>query len=259
MKIGCLLSVREKATRLPKKVLLDIAGEPLTMRLLQRLSMATEVDQVILSTSVHPDDLVLADLAIKAGFEVFRGSEEDKLDRYYQTALAYDLDAVVIVDGDDLLCFPEGVDLVAQRLREGDVDCVALPGLPLGAASNGLTTDSLKHILELKDESDTEVWGGYFFGSGHFKTDEVQIDNPLWLHPDIRLTLDYADDYKLLTSIINAFEGRTDFSSDELMELLVNDRPELQDINMAAQQKYQAHLSKAAPVKFKGQVLETAL
>ena len=253
MRIGCLLSVREKATRLPKKVLLDIAGEPLARRLLQRLSMAEEIDELIVSTSVHPDDQVLVDLASDTGFKSFQGSEEDKLDRYYQTALAYDLDAVIVVDGDDLLCFPEGVDLVAKRLRVGDCDCVAIPGLPLGAASTGLTTESLKRIMSLKDEEDTEVWGAYFFGSGYFNSVEVEAPNPLWLHPDIRLTLDYEDDYALLKMIMDEFEGRIDFSSDELMELLVKGKPELQKINARAQQKYQAHLSKSAPVKFKDQ------
>ena len=251
MKIGCLLSVREKATRLPKKVLLDVAGKPLTARLLERLSMAKCVDQVILSTSVHPDDQILADLAQKECFASFRGSEEDKLDRYYQTALHYGLDAVVIVDGDDPFCFPEAIDLVAGALREGGADCVYLSGLPLGAASTGLTTDALRRVLELKDECDTEVWGGYFIGSGRFKSREIRVSDPLLNHPEIRLTLDYEEDYELVTRIVEAFGNRTDFTSRELMELLVNLQPELAGINKEAQKRYESHLQKCAPVKFK--------
>ncbi len=251
MKIGCLLSVREKATRLPKKVLLDVAGKPLTARLLERLAMAKGVDQVILSTSVHADDAVLADLAAAEGFAAFRGSEDDKLDRYYQTALHYGLDAVVIVDGDDPFCFPEGIDLVAAALREGDADCVYLSGLPLGAASTGLTTDALRRVLALKDESDTEVWGGYFIGSGRFKSREIRVDEPLLNHPEIRLTLDYQEDYELVTRVVEAFGQRTDFTSRELMELLVNRQPQLATLNLEAQKRYESHLQKCAPVKFK--------
>lgn len=250
MKIGCLLSVREKATRLPKKVLLDVAGEPLTKRLLQRLSMAREVDTVILSTSVHPDDQVLVELAESSGYPTFQGSEDDKLERYYYTALHYDLDAAVIVDGDDLFCFPEGVDMIAKELR-GGYDCVYLEGLPLGAASTGVSTAALGRVLEIKDESDTEVWGGYFIGSGRFVTKKISITDPLLNHPDIRLTLDYEDDYLLLTTIIEELGGRIDFSSNELMDLLVNRKSELRDTNKQAQMRYQSHLAKAAPVKFK--------
>lgn len=251
MKIGCLLSVREKATRLPKKVLLDVAGKPLTARLLERLAMAKGVDQVILSTSTHPDDEVLAILAEKEGFAAFRGSEEDKLDRYYQTALYYGLDAIIVVDGDDPFCFPEAIDLVATALHEGDADCVYLSGLPLGAASTGLTTDALRRVLEMKDERDTEVWGGYFIGSGRFRSREICIDEPLLNHPEIRLTLDYQEDYELVTRVVQAFGNRTDFSSRELMDLLVNRQPELTALNAAAQKRYESHLQKCAPVKFK--------
>jgi len=251
LKIGCLLSVREKATRLPQKVLLDVAGKPLTVRLLERLSMAKKVDQVILSTSTHLDDAVLVDLAQREGFPTFRGSEEDKLDRYYQTALHYGLDAVVVVDGDDPFCFPEGIDLVAGALREGGADCVYLSGLPLGAASTGLTTVALRRVLELKDECDTEVWGGYFIGSGRFKSREIRVDDALLNHPEIRLTLDYQEDYELVTSVVGAFGDRTDFTSRELMDLLVNRQPELTSINREAQRRYESHLQKCAPVKFK--------
>lgn len=251
MKIGCLLSVREKATRLPKKVLLDVVGKPLTARLLERLAMAKEVDKVILSTSVHPDDKVLVDLAEAECFSAFRGSEDDKLDRYYHTALHYELDAVVIVDGDDPFCFPEGIDMVAAALRQQDADCVYVAGLPLGAAATGLTTDALRRVLEVKDERDTEVWGGYFIGSGCFTSRKIEITDPLLNHPEIRLTLDYQEDYDLVTQVIAAFGGRTDFDSRELMDLLVNRRPELATINAAAQKRYESHLKKAAPVKFK--------
>jgi spore coat polysaccharide biosynthesis protein SpsF (cytidylyltransferase family)/predicted dehydrogenase len=251
LKIGCLLSVREKATRLPRKVLLDLAGKPLTAQLLRRLTMAKQVDSVIVSTSTHPDDHVLVKLAESEGFDFFCGSEQDKLDRYYRTAIHFGLDAVIIVDGDDPLCFPEGIDLVAKTLREGKFDCVYLSGLPLGAASTGLTTDALRRVLELKDESDTEVWGGYFIGSGHFKSREICMDNPLLNHPEIRLTLDYDEDYELLQKIFDFFDQRTDFTSYELMDLLVIRQPHLSSINFEAQKKYENHLTKSAPIKFK--------
>lgn len=250
MKIACLLSVREKATRLPGKVLLDLGGKPLTARLLERLAMAERIDQVILATSTHADDQVLVDLAVREGFAAFCGSENDKLDRYYQAALKHGLDAVIVVDGDDPFCFPEAVDQVADTLRAGNVDCVYLSGLPLGAASTGLTTDALRRVLEMKDESDTEVWGGYFIGSGRFRSREIRIDDPLLNHPEIRLTLDYAEDYELVRQVVAAL-GCTDFSSHELMDLLVNQRPELATLNAEAQKRYEQHLQKSAPVKFK--------
>jgi len=251
LKIGCLLSVREKATRLPGKVLLDIAGKPVTAWLLSRLSMANEIDQVILSTSTHEDDAVLETLAITESFASYRGSEDDKLKRYYDTALAYELDAVVIVDGDDPFCFPEVVDRVALELRSNMFDCVYVSGLPLGAASTGLTVAALRKVLEIKDEEDTEVWGGYFINSGKFDSKEIKIEEKIYQHPEIRLTLDYQEDYEFITKVIEKLRYRKDFSSEELMRLLVVDNPELVAINADAQKRYEAHIQNAAPVKFK--------
>lgn len=251
MRIGCLLSVREKATRLPGKVLLDVAGQPLTAFLLHRLAMARSIDTVVLATSTHPGDEILANLATSEGVAAFRGSEDDKLDRYYQAAITHKLDAVIIVDGDDPFCFPEWIDNLAVALREGESDCVYITGLPLGAASTGLTTDALRRVLELKDEQDTEVWGGYFIGSGRFSAREIKVEDPLLKHPEIRLTLDYQEDYELVCRVVEALGNRVDFTSRELMELLVNKSPELALINRDAQVRYESHIQNSAPVKFK--------
>lgn len=250
MKIGCLLSVREKATRFPKKVLQDVAGLTITECLLKRLALANKVDDIILSTSTHPGDDILVQLAEKNDFSAFRGSEEDKLARYYQTALHHQLDAVVIVDGDDLLCFPEGIDCVAEELRKGESDCVYLQHLPLGAAATGLTTKALERVMSLKDENDTEVWGGYFIGSGLFNTKGITLPDTLYHHPEIRLTLDYQEDYDFLKAVFSHFNS-IEFSSYELMDLLVNKEPQLVKINESAQKKYENHIANAAPVKFK--------
>jgi len=251
MKVGCLLSVREKATRLPGKVLLDIAGKSLTARLLERISMSNKIDNIILSTSHHPDDAILVDIAKEGNFYFYCGSENDKLDRYYQTALKFGLDAIVIVDGDDLFCFPEIIDKVSEELRKQKADCVYVTGLPIGAASTGLTLDALRKVLEIKDENDTEVWGGYFIDSERFNSTEIIITRPLFNHPEIRLTLDYQEDYDFIKSVIKSLEFRVDFTSFELMELLVHKHPELTLINSGAQKKYEDHLQKSAPVKFK--------
>lgn len=251
MKVGLLLSVREKSTRLPKKVLLDVAGKPLTAFLLERLKLAREVDCIILSTSTHPDDHILTKIAESEGCFSFKGSEDDKLDRYYQTALNFGLDGVIIVDGDDPFCFPEMVELIARELRKGDADCVYLNGLPIGAASTGLTRDALRRVLEMKDERDTEVWGAYFIGSGRFCTKEIRVNDPLLNHSKIRMTVDYQEDYEFLKQVISAMGLRKDFTSRELMDLLVNKNPKLTNINLGVQAKYERHLSQAAKTKFK--------
>ena len=148
---------------------------------------------------------------------------------------------------------PEGswvwIDAVADELRAGEADCVYLSGLPLGAAATGLTRAALMRVLELKDEEDTEVWSGYFIGSGRFVSKEISLADPLLNHPEIRLTLDYAEDFDLIDAIFA--ELGIGFSSVEVMDLLINRRPELVRLNRSARARYERHLATATPVRFK--------
>src|SRR3989304_566525 len=165
-KTAIFLSIREKATRLPKKGLRPSKGKAVTEHLIERLKTAKRADQLIMTTSVHPDDQVLAEIAERCQISCFRGSEDDKLDRYFQAAQAYGVDFIVIVDGDDLLCDPVYIDRVIRKHQKTGADFVYCQGLPLGAASSGFTRKALERVCEIKRESDTEVWGGCFKKTG---------------------------------------------------------------------------------------------
>lgn len=258
MKIGCLLSARKKSKRLPKKSLLDINDKPLIHQLINRLKLAANIDKVILSTSVHPDDQVLVQIAKNVGISWFCGHEDDKLDRYYQTALKFNLDAMIIVDGDDLFCFPEGVDWVANALSTKQYGFVNIEGLPIGAACNGLSIDALKKVIEIKDSTNTEVWGGYFLQSNCCKIKTIDANKLGFDKTDnIRLTIDYEEDYLFAKEVLKYVDYDLNFSSYELMDLLVNEHPELVEINKSAQIKYENHLQRSTEVKFKeGVILE---
>jgi len=252
MKIGVLLSVREKATRLPGKVIKTIIDKNVTEHLVSRLKMAEAIDEIIISTSIHKQDNVFEGIAASTGVKVFRGSEDDKLLRYLQTANEFDLDAVIIVDGDDLLCFPEFITQTARALRTDDTsDVIFTKGLPLGAAASGIRKTALEKVMELKDEDDTEVWGGYFTSGDNFKVDYLEAEG-IFQHPEIRMTLDYDEDLIFFETIFDElYTKNKQFSSHDVMALLVNSRPEICDITINAQKKYEQHISTASAVKFK--------
>lgn len=251
MKIGCLLSIRNKATRLPGKVLHEISGRPIFLQLLERLSRSNEIDELIVSTSKNDNDSILADIAENNGYLVYRGSEEDKLKRYYDTMKFHGLDCAIIVDGDDPFCFIEGIDALCREFRETNVDALFLSEVPLGAGSNGFRMGALEKVLKHKIPEDTEVWGGYFLSNPlltckHLRLDMLQLRE---FSEDIRLTVDYSEDMLLVEKIYEHF-GNNDFSSSDLMYFLNVERPELKKLNISAQAKYERHISEASPVVF---------
>lgn len=252
MKTGLLLSIREKSTRFPGKVLKPILHQSATGHLIDRMKMVADSDYLIIATSTDPRDNVFDDIGHKKKIEVFHGDPEDKLLRYLQVCNHYGLDGCVIIDGDDILCFPEVMEKNILLLKDNNNDVIFWNNLPLGGASSGLTKTALEKVLEIKVESDTEVWGGYFTQSGAFKVKIMEPDDILFKHPEIRITLDYEEDYLFFQEIFKElYPVNPKFSSSDLMNFLVNIKPELNLMTKSAQIKYEDNIAKSVKVKFK--------
>ena len=117
-----IVQARMDSTRLPGKVLKEVNGKPLIEILFQRLSRSKEIDEIILATSKNLENDRLAETVEKLGFDVFRGSENDVLDRYYQAAKPYSPKAVVRITGDCPIIDPQLVDKVISLYKESNVD-----------------------------------------------------------------------------------------------------------------------------------------
>jgi spore coat polysaccharide biosynthesis protein SpsF len=252
LKSGIILSVRDKSSRFPGKVLKKVLHQTVTEHLIDRIKMAEGWDRVIIGTSDDPRDRVFESIADGKQVDIYYGDQDDKLLRYHQICREFDLQFAVIVDGDDILCFPEVMTRTILTLRQNDNDAVFWNDLPLGAASNGLKSEALEKVLEMKAENDTEVWGGYFRDNDAFRVSLLTYPDPLFNHPEIRLTMDYDEDFRLIETIFTRlYPQNPGFSSRELLELLVNREPELTDINKSAVEKYSMHIAGARPVRFR--------
>ena len=122
MKIVVIVQARMGSTRLPNKVMKPIDGIPMIELLLSRLARATEVDQIIVATSVDERNLPLVEHVRKLGYICEQGSENDVLDRYMQAAKNHNADVIVRITGDCPLVDPELVDEVLRRFKIQDVD-----------------------------------------------------------------------------------------------------------------------------------------
>ena len=116
MTVGAIVQARLGSTRLPGKALLDIAGTSMVARVLDRTRRAQTIDRVILATTTTSQDDRLVEYVRGLPVEVYRGDEDDVLDRYYQTAEHYALDVVVRITSDCPLLDPGLIDQVVQPL-----------------------------------------------------------------------------------------------------------------------------------------------
>lgn len=108
------------STRLPGKSLMDLAGEPLVGRILQRVKRCQRVDKIVLATTEKENDDGLAELAEKYNVSLFRGSENDLVDRYYKAARQYNAHYVCRLPGDNPVPEPSEIDrMIDEHIKSG--------------------------------------------------------------------------------------------------------------------------------------------
>ena len=118
--IVAVIQARLGSSRLPGKMLMDLGGKPVIVRTIERVRRARLLDRVVLATTESEQDRRLAAAAREHGVEVFTGSEEDVLDRFYQAAKAASAQVCVRVTGDCPLVDPDVIDqVVSECLRDG--------------------------------------------------------------------------------------------------------------------------------------------
>lgn len=122
MNTVAIVQARTGSTRLPSKVLAEVCGKPLIQRVLERTRQAALLDDVCLATTLSPADDPLAGLAQGLGFAVFRGHEQDVLDRYYQAALGLKAETVVRITGDCPFVDPGLIDACVRARQEAGCD-----------------------------------------------------------------------------------------------------------------------------------------
>lgn len=136
-KCVAIVQARLSSTRLPGKVLASLAGLEILGHVLERLVVCRNIDETVVATTVNSADDRLAAYLEKhfPRIGLFRGEEDDVLDRYRKAARAFEADTVVRVTSDSPLIDPAVVDAVAAVQAAGGCDYTSnslVPTLPDG-------------------------------------------------------------------------------------------------------------------------------
>ncbi len=257
-KIVAIIQGRMSSSRLPGKILLDIAGQPMLRRVYERVRRSQAVDQVLIATTTDPSDDGVEKYCQEQGLPYFRGSQFDVLDRFYQAAKASQADIVVRVTADCPVIDPEVIDATVSALwdcstwqevqAQGgslqnirfDFTADRLPPpwrrtFPIGLDVEVCTFSGLERAWkEASQAYQREHVMPYFYDQeGRFRVKVIQHE------PDygaLRWTVDTADDLELLRQIFARFKGRDDFTWLEVLALFERE-PELAHINAGVRHK----------------------
>lgn len=230
-KIVAIVQARMGSTRFPDKVMQPINGTPMIGLLLRRLSESGSIDQIILATSNDRKNDPLAEYVSKEGFEIFRGSEDDVLDRYYKAAKKYKADIIVRITGDCPLIDAVVVDAVIEKLISGNLDYSANtipPTYPDGLDTEAFTFDVLEEAWnQAKEKYQREHVTPYI------RESEIFTKGNLSNHEDYsaeRWTVDEPEDFEVIKRVFEHFSPSIDFSWLEILRIR-DENPEWFEIN----------------------------
>ena len=138
--VAVILQARVGSSRLPEKVLADLAGRPMLAFLVERLKRCTAVDQIILATTDLVEDQVLVDLGHSLGLIVVRGSKNDVLSRFVLAANNTNASTLVRITGDCPLIDP---DLLGRCSRNFNLWMLITIPIVLSSYPDGLDIEVL--------------------------------------------------------------------------------------------------------------------
>ena len=110
MRVIAIVQSRMGSSRLPGKMLLPLGDYPIINWVVQRLQKSEKITNLVVATSDQSIDDSLVNHLTDMNIDVFRGSENDVLDRYYRAAKFYNADIVVRITGDCPIIDPDLVD-----------------------------------------------------------------------------------------------------------------------------------------------------
>ena len=231
MKYVITITVRMKSTRLKRKALLLIKGKRCIDHMIVRLKLSKKVSDIILCTSTLPDDDVLISVAKENDIKYYRGDTDDVMFRIYEGAKKCNADVIVSTTGDDVLLDPVIMDDMIRFFEKNNADYVFCKELPTGIQSYVVRMSTMKDAIKKKTIEDTEIWGGFLNRPNIYHVFEYKISNPLFKHPEWRLTLDYLEDYELFKVIFDKlYKRKKVFLFKDVMKLLKKE-PEIMKIN----------------------------
>ncbi len=204
-KVIASIEARIGSTRLPGKVLMDVAGAPALTRLLRRLRRAKRIDGVVLATTDNPRDDALVDWAARENVPCFRGSEDDVLARVVGAQRMMAADVVVEVNGDTPLLDPAVIDMGVAAFAEGSCDVVTTTrkrSFPDGIDTQVFRLKDLEEVAAtVFDPAAREHVSLHFYQTPkRYRVRHLEAPAAL-RRPDLRLVLDTAADLKLIRAV----------------------------------------------------------
>ncbi len=229
--LTAIVQARMSSTRLPGKVLKEVHNRPLLSYLIERLQRVSEIEKIVVATTDSVADDAIAEYCKKNGISVFRGSENDVLDRYMKAAMEYSANPIVRITGDCPLLDVDTVQKLIEVYKKGGVDYVVTGQ----SFTEGFDCEIFSQkMLELSHVNATK------------SSEREHATLYMYTHPEVcrkfilenstddssyRVTVDEPEDFAVVKTIIEGiYPNNSEFTAGDIKNFL-DSHPEIRDLN----------------------------
>ena len=208
--LGLILQARTGSTRMPEKVIRPFFSGKSILDLLVEKVQKLGVPAV-LATTVNPSDDRIAELAARHNFPVFRGSENDVLDRFVQAARQFKFDKIIRVCADNPFLDLAGMRILIDAFENSDADYLGFqlagnkPSIltHFGFWTEAVRLDALEKVQKTTAEKlYHEHVTNFIYGNPNiFRVQFIPAGPQVFSRTDIRMTLDTPEDFTVQQEI----------------------------------------------------------
>jgi spore coat polysaccharide biosynthesis protein SpsF len=242
-KVAAIVQARFGSTRLPGKILKEISNKPMLWHIVNRLFHSKLINQIIIATTTLPDDDQVQEFCETNNISFYRGSSDDVLTRYFETAKFATADVIVRITSDCPVIDPVIVDkmleMYFEKNRSGKVDYLSntlVRTYPRGLDTEIFSFDALERAhTEAAQQFEREHVTPYFYNHPEkFSIKNFMNEKDFSFH---RWTVDTEEDFRLIEEIYKALYSKKELFLFEDILKLFEEQPHLININQNVQQK----------------------
>ncbi len=230
-----IIQARLGSKRLRGKALLDVGDEKVIYHCYNAAKNSKVLDQIIVATTTEKEDDELVEYLKYKKIKYFRGEKDNVYSRFYKIIQVYEPQFIARLTGDNPLIDSDVIAKVVKTHiendseytsntilrtwpRGNDIECVS-SNLMKSLNKKNLSLDELEHVtLYIKKNL------------YKYKHNSVENDTRL-IFPQLRLTLDYIEDYKLIRKLYNLLQTKKLEINAYNIDSLVVENPSLMNIN----------------------------
>lgn len=222
MKTVAIIQARLGSTRLPYKMMLSLHGKPLIEWVIKRVQKSKKLDDIVVAIPISQENDILENYIKKLGVKVYRGSESNVLNRFYEAIKNENVTHIVRICADNPLIDGNEIDNLIKFYIKNSCDYAYnhIPKdnlYPDGLGAEIISFELLKFLNENvvlqnhKEHCLSYIWDN----KEKFTIKTFDPPNKKLHRADVKLDVDTFDDYYKLA--MKNFDINT--SSEELIKL----------------------------------------